>query len=1854
MKLMFWQRIVAVIAFLVLIAAAIWFANRTRQATDAAISVDPAFAEYISAYTSGVVSSTSPLRVVFTRDMVDSSRLGSESDDRLFSFTPSISGKTVWINPRTVEFRPEQRLPAGKSYTATFALFRLNDAVPEALRLFRYAFRTMAQNFEIEVVGMSPYNSTDLSRQKIEGIVRTADYAESVRVEQAMEAAQGGKKLGLTWVHDEDGRSHRFVIEQVARTEARASVVLRVQGRTIGVDRSLETEVGIPPVDRFELMQWRVVQSPTQYVVLQFSDPVQENQNLRGLITLDGLPDLDFAIHGNEVRVYPPVRQNGSRALVLSPGIRNALGKRFDETVRQEVVFEQVQPAVRFVGRGSILPSTDGLVIPFEAVNLNAVDVQIVKIHDDNVLRFIQVNELSGNNELRRVGNRILRKKIALDESGLTDPGKWNRYTLDISQLIQTEPGAIYQVRLSFRKPYSTFGCAGVDSEKVSFETDTPFDDSHEGGYAYDSYVDYYYPPNYEWSQRDNPCHDSYYTSSRSVYRNVLASDLGLIAKRGTAGETYAFVTDLKTAQPVSGAEVAMYSYQLQQMKSARTDQDGKVVFSSTETPFALVAKSGSQRAYLRLVNGEALSVSSFDVSGSEVQKGLKGFLYGERGVWRPGDSLHLTFILKDEYGTLPSHHPVVFELNDPNGQLVQRLVRSSSENGFYRFATATRDDAPTGNWLGRVRAGGAEFSQTLKIETVKPNRLKIDLDFNTERFTSPDIRGTLNVRWLHGAPGRNLRAEFDVLLSSQRTTFAAFPDFHFDDPSRTFTGEAQPLFEGTTNDAGRAEVRATLEMSGRPSGIMQAVFRGKVFEESGNFSIDRFSIPYYPYKSYVGLKVPEGESYSGVLHTDEDHDISVVSVDVDGRPLGRRELNVSLYKLSWRWWWDNTFESLANFVEDNYTTVVREEKITTSDGKASWRFNLEAAEYGRYFLRVCDPVSGHCAGQVLYVDEPGWYSRARGEGGRGGASLLAFTTDKTSYNVGDQVVLTIPAPTGGRALVSIESGSGIVKTFWLETKAGDNRFAFEATPQMAPNVYVHVSLIQPHANTENDMPMRLYGVAPVQVEDPGTRLHPQLEMPDVLTAGERVTIKVLERDNRSMTYTLAIVDEGLLDLTRFQTPDAWSVFNAREALGVRTWDVYDDVMGAFGARLERFISIGGDDQIRPVEMDPVANRFKPVVKFFGPYTLERGSREISFVMPQYIGSVRAMLVAGNGEAFGKAERTALVKKPIMVLTTLPRVLGPQEEVRIPVTVFAGDEALRDVEVSVRVVGPVRLSGPSSKKVTLAPNSDQTIDFNLRVEAATGNARIEVKAVRGSISATDVTEIAVRNPNVPITRVQSVALEAGSSQNVTLTPFGVPGSNSATLEVSALPPLNFATRMRWLLQYPHGCLEQTTSVAFPQLYLDRVMNLSDKEQETVQRNVRAAAERIRRFAHADGGFGYWPGTSEPADSWATSYAGHFLLEAQNNGYYVPDEIMSRWKSFQQSRANAWHNSEGYRNADLLQAYRLYTLALAGSAEFGAMNRLRESSRSTSASWMLASAYAIAGQPEAAKALIHSLPREVEPYRELAYTYGSHLRDRALILETLILLDMRDEAFEVLEEISAALSDDGRWLSTQETAMCLRAVSLFAGKEDRQKEIRFTYAEGRGKSVTVATELAVAQLELDASDKPRELVLDNQSGGLLYARIVTSGTPMRSDEAESRFLSVSVRYTDVSGTSIDPASLQQGQEFIAEVTVRHPGLRGGYENMALTQMFPSGWEINNLRLQDVESLVENSPFRYQDIRDDRVLTYFDLATGESKTFRTMLTAAYGGTYYLPGVSCEAMYDAGIYARTGGRTVTVQSR
>ncbi|HYF68144.1 MAG TPA: MG2 domain-containing protein [Ohtaekwangia sp.] len=1819
-------------------------------------NINPAFGEYIASYTAGVVSSGSTVRIVFTRDVVDSTHFGQESQVKLFSLSPAVNGKTKWLNERTVEFQPESKLKSGQIYTVKFSLSKVIE-VPNALSSFESSFQVMPQNFAITVENVRAYEKTVLQRQKIEGTLLTADVAESASVESMLTSQQNNKKLAITWVHTDGGKQHHFTVEDVIRTDQGSKVVLWAEGKPLGVDRSQEEVVEIPSLRDFKLMNARVIQNPTQYVVLQFSDPLKEKQNLNGLITIAGVESLDFEVRDNQILVYPPVRQAGSKTVNISPGIRNILDFKLKETTTAELVFEQVAPAIRFTGDGSILPSTDGLVLPFEAVNLDAVDLTITKIFENNMMQFLQVNNIGGNQELYRVGKRVLKKTVPLNTSGVTDLGKWNRFTLDLAELIKTEPGAVYEVKLNFRKSYATYNCGGESMEEE--EPATAFEEEEEPDYQYYDdyyYEDYYYDDDYDWSQRDNPCHSSYYTGNRAVKRNVLASDLGITAKRGEDGKTIAFITDLKTTQSLSGVKVELFNYQQQVIGSAVTGADGKIEIVSKEPPFLLVAKNGSERGYLKLTDGEALPLSSFDVSGETVQHGLKGFLYGDRGVWRPGDSLYLTFILEDKQKQLPSNHPVVFELQNPQGQVVTRLVRSDDENGFYSFATATSPEAPTGNWTGRVKAGGTQFSQTLKIETVKPNRLKINLDFGTERFTTPAITGQLSVNWLHGAPGRNLKAEFEMTMVNVPTTFPKYNEYVFEDPSREFYSESQTIFSGNTNDDGKTTFNADLSSTSAVPGFLNVVFRGKVFEESGNFSIDRFNIPYSPFESYVGMKTPEGEQYSGILYFDKTHPVDLVTVNADGKPVSREGIELSMYKLNWRWWWDNSSEGLANYVDGSYSKLVKKGTANTVNGKGVWNFEMKSTteEYGRYFIRACDPVSGHCTGQIIYIDEPGWYSRMRNNDDNAGANLLAFNTDKTSYNIGEKVHITIPSSKQGRALISIENGSRVLQTYWVDTQQGETRFSFDAVAEMAPNVYVHISLLQPHSQTVNDLPIRLYGLTAIRVENPKTHLEPEIKMPDELEPGKEVRITISEKSKRKMTYTIAVVDEGLLDITRFKTPDAWSRFYAREALGIRTWDLFDDVMGAYGAKIERLLAIGGDREMVAKEEDPRANRFKPVVKFFGPFTLDGGSETHRFIMPQYIGSVKTMVVAGYEGAYGKAEKATPVRKPLMVLATLPRVLGPQEKLKLPVTLFAGDKSIQNVKIDVKTSGPLKISGSNSQTVSMSSSGDMTVDFDLSVEAETGIAKVEVTAMSGGHKASDVIEIEVRNPNLPVTQVTASLLDADKKWQADIVPFGISGTNTAILEISNLPPVNLGSRLRYLIQYPHGCIEQTTSAVFPQLFLQQVKVLTEIEQSNVQRNVTVAIERMRSFVQRDGGFGYWPG-AETSDPWGTTYAGHFLIEAEAQGYFVPEDLLKRWKKYQKSKASEWRRNDKYYSSDLMQAYRLYTLALAGAAEMGAMNRLREQGNlNVTAAWMLAAAYAKAGQPESAKKLIVDLNTVVKPYRELGYSYGSDLRDKALIMETLVLLNEKTRAFEILKELSRYLSDQSYWMSTQETAFCLKAIGAFAGM-DKRGEVKFAYTLN-GKTVHASTQLPIAQVQIPIKDvEQKNILVQNESKGALFTRLILEGTPAQGDEVDAESnMNMRVRYTTVDGNEIDVSRLEQGTELVAEVTITHTGMRSWYDNLALSQVFPSGWEINNLRLTDDQGLMNSAGYNYQDIRDDRVYTYFGLGVNERKTFRVMLTASYAGTYYLPATSCEAMYDRSIFARRKGQEVQVVKR
>ncbi len=865
---------------------------------------------------------------------------------------------------------------------------------------------------------------------------------------------------------------------------------------------------------------------------------------------------------------------------------------------------------------------------------------------------------------------------------------------------------------------------------------------------------------------------------------------------------------------------------------------------------------------------------------------------------------------------------------------------------------------------------------------------------------------------------------------------------------------------------------------------------------------------------------------------------------------------------------------------------------------------------------------------------------------GSGGAQMLTFTSSKTVYKVGEQIALNIPTGFAGRALVSVESGTKVLESYWVEAIEGVTKFSFTAKANMAPNIYANVTLLQPHAQTKNDRPIRLYGVIPIQVEDPATRLSPQISMADKLEPNSRFTVKVSEGNGGPMTYTLAVVDEGLLGLTRFQTPNPWQTFYERQALGVKTWDIFDHVLGAYGGEVKSLLNIGGGaDGEGPEGKKP--DRFKPVVKFLGPFELKKGETNSHTIeMPNYIGAVRTMVVAGNGSgAYGKADKSTPVIKPLMVLGSLPRVVGPGESVRLPVTVFANEDNIRIVNVHLDAGRRMLVDGNDKQVVRFYEAGEKMAYFNLGVLSSLGTTHVTITAQAGDQTAVYEADIEVRNPNPRIAEVFSKSLEKGQDWKLDYEAVGMRGTRTATLEVSAIPPLNLASRLEYLVRYPYGCVEQTTSSVFPQVYLSTLLELNGDQKAEIDKNLRAGIKRLRSFQVAGGGMAYWPGNPE-ADEWGTNYAGHFMLEAEKAGYKLPDGFKENWIQYQRKLSQNWNG--GDNASALTQAYRLYLLALGGAADVGAMNRMRQrNDLPTAAKWNLAAAYYLAGQEKVAQQISNGLSLEVAAYQELSGTYGSQVRDQAVLLQALSVMNQRDKAGSLVQAISQKLSS-AQAMNTQATAYNLVGMARYVGTGGLSEKMKFSYQLEQAKAVDVQSEAPVWQMNLDQLENG-SLKFNNKGGGLVYARLILEGIPEVGDTTNAaNGLALQLSYTDMKGQPIDPLKLVQGTDFKVQASVKNTSSRD-YEELALNQIFPSGWEIHNTRL-DNSSAGGDTP-EFQDIRDDRVYSFFDLKSGETKVFNVLLNSSYLGRFYQPSVTVEAMYDHGIHARKRGQWVQV---
>lgn len=1850
------------------------FSSCTRTQKDIIPSAE--YAPYVNAYTGGVISQNSTIRIELTHEqpMVD---LNNELKENPFSFSPSLKGKAYWVSNNTIEFVPEEgTLKPGSLYECTFQLGKFVE-VDKKLKEFNFSFRVQERNFTLSIEPL-PITDAQPDEINIKGEICFSDIVKKEEVEKILTAKDGNNKSYPVEIIPTDNLTrYQFCINQVPRDTEDYQLTITANGSPARIDQTQSEEVLIPAKDSFRFLSATRIDEPENGIEVVFSAPLSDTQDLKGLIEIPELSSSVFQIKENRVFIYFEANQLSKLTLNIHEGVKSSQGKTLGTS--HSISFSEInlKPQVEMLTTAAILPDSKSLIIPFRAVNLYAVDLSVIRIFENNVLMFMQTNSLASANELRRSGRLVYKKTLWLGKDTSKDIHNWENYSIDLAGLIRQEPGAIYRVILSFRQEYSAYPCGGVDNQDIKFaDNNTPDGLMKVSGSAlseadeavWDTPEAYYYYNGgtmdwsvYRWKERDNPCHPSYYMNSdRAAACNVFASNLGMIVKRNSLNKLWIAVSNILDTNPVGKAQVTVYNFQLQPIGKGETNGEGFVEISSKGTPFIVVAEAEKQKAYVRVVDGEEQSVSRFDVGGKEIQKGLKGFIYGERGVWRPGDTLHISFILEDREKRIPDKHPVALEIYNPKGQFYTKMISTQGMNGFYTFDVPTQAGDPTGLWNAYIKVGGTTFHKGLRIETIKPNRLKINLTLpKILQSTDKNVTVPLASAWLTGATASKLKAKVEMSLSKVNTQFKNYGQYIFNDPATDFTTIKTDVFDGILNAEGKAGVTLKVPAATNAPGMLNATFTTRVFEPGGDASIYTQSIPFSPFVSYVGINLnqPKGK----YIETDKDHVFDIVTVNSQGQPVNRSNLEYKIYRISWSWWWENSDESFGTYINNSSITPVASGKLQTSGGKTTFKFRVDYPSWGRYLVYVKDKDSGHATGGTIYVDWP----ESRGRSNKtdpSGIKMLTFSLDKDSYEIGETATAIIPAAAGGRALVSIENGSSVLHREWIEvTNEGDTKYTFEITPEMAPNVYLHISLLQPHAQTINDLPIRMYGIAPVFVTNRQTVLQPQIQMPEVLRPETDFNVTVSEKSGKPMTYTLAIVDDGLLDLTNFKTPDPWNEFYSREALGIRTWDMYDNVLGASAGAYSSLFSVGGDATLKPA--DAKANRFKPVVKFIGPFYLEKGRQQThTLKLPMYVGSVRAMVVAGQDGAYGNAEKTAFVRTPLMLLSTLPRVLSIQEEITVPVNVFAMEKQVKNVTVSLQASGGgVQIEGSHQQSLTFNRPGDQLVFFTLKTGNKTGKATIKLTASGGGQQTKETIEIEVRNPNPIVTLRSSEWIETGQNKELSYQLGSLSANNLIKLEVSRIPSVDISRRFDFLYNYQHHCTEQLTSKALPLLFIAQFKTIDTREAEKIKANVQEAIRQIYARQLPNGGFVYWPGNAV-ADEWISSYTGMFLTLAQEKGYAVHANVLNKWKRFQRAAAQNWRMPQEANNwqqwqSELQQAFRLYTLALAGAPEYGAMNRMKEQlGLSIQAKWRLAAAYALTGKMKPAEELVYNAETTVIPYSSMNQIYGSSDRDEAMILETLLLMNRERDALQQAKVVSKNLSQEN-WFSTQSTAFALMAMGRLA--EKLSGSLDFTWTWNGKQQPAVKSAKAVFEKEISTSPKSGTVAVKNQGKGALSVDLITR-TQLLNDTlpAISDNLRMDIRYASMDGKPMSVNDIRQGTDFTAIASISNTSGTTDYTNLALTHIIPSGWEVYNERMTVPEAEPQETTdssgnvsgqYTYQDIRDDRVLTYFNLRRGETKIFTIRLQATYAGNFILPAVQCEAMYDVNVQARSkAGRT------
>lgn len=1777
------------------------------------------------------ISQSQNLVFSFNKDIVSDSQLDAWDSTQYIRFEPAVRGKFKWSAPNELIFSPTSGFQSATSYKAkltdkllqksrTDKAYKLSDEpisfhtpflqLTDTESWWTLSKETRRPEARIKLIFNYPINAQQVSeRLKILIADKSADYK--------IIPSGEGRQLTVALTHfgsaDNNPVPVSVKIEKGLKAPNISYITNEILERTISLPSPLHLEIADVKTG-FENNKSFVRIITTQELEKSALDSVSSLNPAVGTNT--EITENGFILRGdfNETDTY---------VLSIKQSLKSVLGHNLEDVFSKDLFFGKMPAGIAFANKKALYMTSKGSKnIGVQITNVPQVQVQIAKLYANNILTYLRANRWE---EYGYVGDEW----ASTGGFNYNEDEEGNFSDIIVNKVVDTE-------NLPKNRGVSALNLALSD------------DNGRRGIYLVSVHSK----------------EEAYLGATKLVS----ISDIGLIAKQGK-DELWIFANSIKTNEPLANVEITLISSNNQSFHTLTTDREGvahvdKLGEKASGFKLAMITAANTDDFNYLLLEDTRVETSRFEVEGQrDNSTGLQAFIYGQRDMYRPGETLYFNTVLRKADWQTAAEIPLKLRLVTPNGREYRTWRKSTNKQGAVEIQVPIDMAALTGTYVFEVYNANDIMlsSQPVNVEEFMPDRIKVDLSgAQNEYLSGATVNLTASALNLFGPPATNRTYEMEMQLKRKSFFAPAFPEFTFDITAET-TFEKE-LRQGITNEKGQAIEKFLLAPGLKDIGVLEGKIYVTVFDENGRpvNRMQRFDVLTQPI--FYGIRLQD--TYFGV---NASVPVEIIGVNNKGMLQGNTKAKAEVVRIDYQTVIEKKNERL-NYTSRKSEKVVYSNIVNLSSGKAMFQYVPTVS--GEYEVRVRRPDATYFTVSRFYAYGSGYTQYSSFEVSSEGRVLME--TDKEKYQIGENARILFKTPFDGRLLVTVERNS-VMEHHILTTEKKAAELKLNLKEAYLPNVFVTATLIRPLDHS--DLPLTVAnGFIPIMVGD--TKRQLPLAITSVEKSRSKTKQHIRVKTQANAEVTIAVVDEGILQIKNFRTPDIHGYFYQKRALEVSSHNLYALLFPELNS--SGISSFGGDGYDLEKRINPLSNGRTELVSFWSGQLTANANGEATFDVniPQFSGDLRIMAVAYKGNAFGSASRNMKVADPIVISTGFPRFLSPGDALTLPVNISNTEKRAADATVTLTASNPL-VSGDATitQKLIIQPGKEQRAIFSLKALAALGVSKVTVKVTALGETFVQQGEIMVR-PASPLLKTSNAGTIAGGQQAaIDLSNSFIPATASSKITISRSPLVGGGGKaLASLIGYPYGCLEQSISKAFPQLYFADLAKTMATPVYLVKTgesdfnpvtNVQQAIRKIESQQLFNGAAVLWPGSTEE-DWWTTAYAVHFLEEARRAGFEINPQTMAKAIQYLIAKTGTTANRETTlaSNDRALPAeartqvrklvarreaiYSLYVLALTGSPNRPAMNYYKQNPQllTLDTRYLLAGAFQLIGDSRSFTAI---LPKSYVFQNNVITddSYASPLRNLGLVLNTLLETDTDNLQITPLARQLSKAIQSSRYINTQEASFAVLALGKIAHKASASSVTADIHVNGKkiagfdGQNLQLSKGIANQKLAISTQGKG-ELYWFSQSEGMS-----STGNYVEEDHG----LHIRRQFLTRAGKPV--TKFQQNDLVVVKLSLSSTN---GFpvDNVVITDLLPAGFEIENPRVTETREMpwIKNAAVpTYFDIRDDRI-HFFTSASQTEKVFYYQIRVISKGTFAVGPASADAMYEGEYRSYSGGGKISVE--